>query len=169
MAPGGARGANARKLGDRNPHPKERTMKLLLPIDGSERALEAVHLALRMVRGGLRADIVLANVQAPPSLYEVVVAHDAEVIREVSEAAAAHSLEAAQVLLRTAGVPHTTEVDSGDPGHVIAEMAERLGCDMLILGSHDSGALRGATLGTVAAALVHLGKWPVLIAGPPEA
>lgn len=144
-------------------------MKLLLPIDGSERALEAVHLALRLVHGGLHADIVLANVQAPPSLYEVVVAHDAEVIREVSAAAAAHSLEAAQVLLRTAGVACETEVGTGDPGNVITEMAERLGCDLVILGSHDGGALRGASLGTVAAALIHLGKWPVLVAGQPEA
>ena len=144
-------------------------MKILLPIDGSERALEAVHLALRLVHSGLRASIVLANVQAPPSLYEVVVAHDAEVIREVSDAAAAHSLDAAQRLLRTAGVPHDTEVGSGDPGQVLAEMAERLGCGMVILGAHDGGALRGASLGAVATALIHAGQWPVLIAGQPGA
>lgn len=62
-------------------------MRILLPVDGSENALEAVRHALRLVDDGLRANFVLANVQEPASLYEMVVAHDAAVIERVSEAA----------------------------------------------------------------------------------
>ena len=56
-------------------------MKILVPVDGSALSLEAVRHALALVRNGLRADLVLANVQAPASLYEIVVAHDPDVIK----------------------------------------------------------------------------------------
>ena len=59
-------------------------MKILLPIDGSEAALEAVRQALRMLSEGLRASLVLANVQEPATLYEMLLAHDADVIEKVS-------------------------------------------------------------------------------------
>jgi nucleotide-binding universal stress UspA family protein len=67
-------------------------MKILLPLDGSEPSLEAVRHALRLVRDGLRAEFVLANVQEPTYLYEMVLAPDAEVLERVSGAAGAHSL-----------------------------------------------------------------------------
>lgn len=138
-------------------------MKILLPTDGSKASLEAVHHALRLVHSGLRASFVLANVQEPASLYEVVVAHDAEVIEHVSAAAGAHSLEAAQVLLRTAGVPFESEVGSGDPGHTLVEIAERFGCDMVIIGARGAGALRSALLGSVSNSVLHAANVPVLI------
>lgn len=138
-------------------------MKILLPTDGSEASLEAVHHALRLVHAGLRGDFVLANVQEPASLYEVVVAHDAEVIEHVSAAAAAHSLEAAQALLRAAGVAFETEVGSGDPGHTLVEIAERFGCEMVIMGARGAGALRSALLGSVSNSVLHAANLPVLI------
>ena len=97
-------------------------MKILLPVDGSENALEAVRHALRLVDDGLRASFVLANVQEPASLYEVMVAHDAEVIEQVSAAAAAHSLAPAQALLGVAGLGFETEVYR--PACVIANRLE---------------------------------------------
>src|SRR5436190_3822970 len=89
-----------RRPGDRSTANKERVMKVLLPVDGSEGALAAVRHALRLLHSGMRASFVIAHLQEPASLYEVVVAHDAQVIENVSTAAAAHSLEAAQALLR---------------------------------------------------------------------
>ena len=55
-------------------------MKILVPVDGSAAALQAVRQALRMVDQGLRASLVLANVQAPASLYELLRVHDAQAI-----------------------------------------------------------------------------------------
>ena len=56
-------------------------MKILLPVDGSQLSLEAVRFAIRLVREGLQASFVLANVQEPATLYEVMVAHDADVLQ----------------------------------------------------------------------------------------
>ena len=54
-------------------------MKILVPVDGSPLSLEAVRHAISLVKQGLRAELVLANVQSPASLYEIVVAHDPDV------------------------------------------------------------------------------------------
>ncbi|MBC7618443.1 MAG: universal stress protein, partial [Candidatus Saccharibacteria bacterium] len=59
-------------------------MKLLIPVDGSELSLEAVRFAVRVLLAGLRGEVVLANVQEPASLYELIVAHDPDVIDQVS-------------------------------------------------------------------------------------
>lgn len=132
-------------------------MKILLPVDGSENALEAVRHALQLVSDGLRASFVLANVQEPASLYEVVVAHNAEVIEQVSEAAAAHSLAPAQALLRGAGLEFETEVGHGDPGHQIVDIAERCGCDLIILGARGMQPLEGALGSAAESVLRHAG------------
>ncbi len=143
-------------------------MKILLPTDGSEASLAAVRHALRMVHAGLRASFVLANVQEPASLYEVVVAHDAKVIEEVSAAAAAHLLQPAQALLRASGADFETEIASGDPGHLLVEMAEAFGCDMVVIGARGAGSLRGALLGSVSNSVLHGCRVPVMVVKQPE-
>jgi nucleotide-binding universal stress UspA family protein len=125
-------------------------MKILLPIDGSEGALEAVRHALALVRAGLEATFVLANVQEPASLYEVVVAHDAAVIEEVSAAAAEHSLAPAQALLRAAGVDFETEIAHGNPEHKLVEIAEQFECDAVIIGARGQDFYEGGAFGSVA-------------------
>lgn len=139
-------------------------MKVLLPVDGSEAALAAVHHALRLVHSGLRASFVLANVQEPASLYEVVVAHDAQVIEDVSTGAAVHSLASAQALLRAAGVEFESEIALGDPGHMLIDIAERFECDMIVMGAHGVGApLRTARFGSVTNAVLHAAGVPVTV------
>ncbi|MEP6873829.1 MAG: universal stress protein [Burkholderiales bacterium] len=139
-------------------------MKILLPVDGSEGALAAVRHALRLMRGGLRASFVLANVQEPASLYEVVVAHDAEVIENVSTAAAVHSLEAAQTLMRVAGAEFESEISHGDPAHMLLDIAERFDCEMIVIGAQGVGTpRRRAHFGSVANAVLHGAAVPVMV------
>ena len=141
-------------------------MKILLPVDGSEPALEAVRFATRLARNGLRATFVLANVQEPTYLYEMVLAPDAEVLERVSGAAGTHSLEAAQGLLQSAGLTFERETASGDPGHTLMEVIERYQCDAVIMGARGMGALRQAFLGSVSQFVVHHSPVPVTIVRP---
>ena len=99
-------------------------MKILLPVDGSEISLEAVRFAIRMARDGLNTSVVLANVQEPSTLYELVVAHDPQVLEQVSASAGAHTLLAAQALLDEAGIAYECEVASGDPAHTLVDIVE---------------------------------------------
>jgi nucleotide-binding universal stress UspA family protein len=138
-------------------------MKILLPLDGSEPALEAVRHALRLVREGLRAEFVLANVQEPTYLYELVLAHDAELLERASGAAGAHALEAGEALLKEAGIECERELATGDPAHTLMEIAERYGCDAVIMGARGKGRLRRAMLGSVSHEVLHAAPVPVTI------
>ncbi len=145
-------------------------MKILLPLDGSEPALDAVRHAMRLVREGLRAEFVLANVQEPVYLYEMVLAPDAEVLERVSGAAGAHSIQAAEDLLSAADIPFERELASGDPAHTLLEIIERYGCDAVIMGARGMGRLRRAMLGSVSHEMLHAAPVPVTIVkmAPPE-
>ena len=117
-------------------------MKILVPVDGSELALDAVRHALRLQQDGLRASFVLATVQEPTLLLEVLLVHDEGVLEKVSGAVGARALESAQALFQQAGVPFESEIGGGDPTTVLIEMAQRLGCDAIIMGARGMGSLR---------------------------
>ena len=143
-------------------------MKILLPVDGSDLSLEAVRFAMRMAGDGLKTSFVLANVQEPSNLYELVVAHDLQVLAEVSAAAGAHILEAAQNLLSAASLDFESEVASGDPAHTLIDILERFGCDMVVMGATGTGRLSSALLGSVSNDLLRSASVPVLIVKPAQ-
>lgn len=138
-------------------------MKILLPVDGSEASLDAVRHALHLMREGLRASLVLANVQEPASLYELLLAHDAEAIEAMTHAAGTHSLEAAAALCSDAGVEFETRLGSGEPAHLLADIAEEEACELVVMGSRGKGETPGTRLGSVAHAMLHDCSVPVTI------
>ncbi len=144
-------------------------MKILLAIDGSSHALQAVRQALHWVDEGLRADFVLVNVQEPASLYEVVTAHDAELIDRVRGAAGADLLKAAEELLDEAEVGYESEVAGGVPEHLIVEVAENYGCDHIVMGALGTGHAEGHALGRVAQAVLQGSPMPVTVVRAGEA
>lgn len=142
-------------------------LNILLPTDGSERALDAVHHVVKLAEHGLKFKVVLANVQEPTYLYEMVLAPGAELL-EASIAAGMHALAGAQKLLDEAGLPYENEVGSGDPAHMLLDIAERYACDAIVLGARGVGGLREALLGSVAQTLLHDATIPVTVVKHPE-
>jgi nucleotide-binding universal stress UspA family protein len=138
-------------------------MKILLPFDGSALALEAVRFVIRMADSGLDTHVVLANVQEPASLYELMVAHDPLVIEQVSAKAGANILQVAQALLEDAELPYESEVASGDPAHTLVDILENYGCDMVVMGASGISTLRSALLGSVSNEVLHAAGVPVMI------
>jgi nucleotide-binding universal stress UspA family protein len=138
-------------------------LKILIPVDGSELSLDAVQHALRLVREGLNAEFVLANVQEPASLYEMVVVRDPQALQGVSAGAGAHLLEPAEALCKAAGVSCELEVASGDPAHTLIDVAERYACDAVIMGARGKGAMRSALLGSVSQEMIHACPIPVTV------
>ena len=138
-------------------------MKILLPVDGSELSQEAVRFAERLLKNGLQGTVVLANVQEPATLYELIVAHDPEVIDRVSAEAGLHTLASAQALLDAAAVGYECEVAKGDPAHTIIDIAERFACDMVVMGARGTSALRSAMMGSVSNEVLHASSVPVVI------
>lgn len=138
-------------------------MRILLPIDGSTHALEAVSHAIDLVRHGLQAEFVLVNAQPAANLYELAVAHDADVIDQVRSAAGADQLQAAETMLQTAGLSFESEVVGGDPARVLIEAIEREGCDAVIMGTHGTGRRFAALFGSVSGALLQHSPVPVTV------
>jgi nucleotide-binding universal stress UspA family protein len=144
-------------------------MKILLAVDSSELALDAVRHALHLHREGLKTSFVLATVQEPTYLYEMVLAPDADVLERVSGAVGSRALQGAEALFNAAGVHFDREIGSGDPAQTLIEIAERHGCEVIILGARGLGALRSALLGSVSLAVLHASKVPVTIVKHAEA
>jgi len=138
-------------------------MKILLAIDGSVPSLQAARWALDLTGQGLSADFVLVNVQEPASLYEVVTAHDAEVIDQVRGAAGADLLREAEALLDAAGIGYESEVAGGTPEHLIVELAENYGCDLIVMGARGAGDPEAGGLGSVAQGVLDIATLPVTV------
>ena len=138
-------------------------LKIFIAVDGSEPALEAVRHALALVRGGLRAQVVLANVQEPATLYELVTSRDPDRIAAASLDAGEHLMAPARALLDAAGVSYETDVGVGDAGHMLVEMIENAGADLVIIGATGQGALSSAFLGSVSQEVAHASPVPVTI------
>ena len=143
-------------------------MKVLLPVDGSELSLHEVRFALRLVREGLQASFLLVNVQEPSSLYEIVTWPDPDVRAQGTRAAGDDALQPAVQLLRDAGVACETEVVAGDTAHTLVDLIEEHGCDMVILGTRETGSLLSVLQGSVVQTLLHDCPVPVLLVKPPE-
>ncbi|HOW46840.1 MAG TPA: universal stress protein [Rubrivivax sp.] len=142
-------------------------MKVLVAVDGSAAAMEAVREALRLVGAGLRASLVLANVQEPATLYELLLAHDPEVIEQIAAEAGLELLEPARALVRAAGVEHEIEVARGDPAHTLIDIVENFGCDLVVMGARGMGRLRSAMLGSVSHEVLHAAPVPVMVVRTP--
>jgi nucleotide-binding universal stress UspA family protein len=144
-------------------------MRILVPIDGSPLSLAALRHVIALQGDGLRVELVLANVQAPASLYEWVRAPDPASLGEIAEAAGQHALQTAESLLREAGLDATELlVSGGDTAHALLDLIETEACDAVIMGSHGAGGLRAAFQGSVSQALIHAARVPVTLVRPPE-
>lgn len=132
-------------------------IKFLIPVDGSQQSMHAAYHAMRLVSSGLKARFVVANVQEAPNLYELVVAHDPDVLHEVSDAAGHDLVRPAVALLTSASQLVEEAVASGDPAHTLLELVESHECDAVIMSAHGSGNDDGDVergLGSVAHHLV---------------
>ena len=146
------------------------TMKILLPVDGTEPSLHGTHFALRLAREGLAASFVLVNVQAPASLYERVTArNDPGLIEQAAQEVGEDLLAPSAQLLLAAGIPFITTVTSGDPVQSLREIIREHGCDLVVIGSRAMGPLRRMLEGgSTSFQLIEESPVPVLLVKPPQ-
>ena len=138
-------------------------LRILIAVDGSELALDAVHHALELMRrGGLQATLVLGHVQEEASLLELATV-GADGMAQASVEAAQDLMASAVALVQAAQAPYETEIALGSPAAALVDMVERCGCDALIVGARGLGGLRGTLLGSVSQALVHQSPVPVTV------
>ncbi len=137
-------------------------VRILVAVDGSELALDAVRHALMLISEGLRASIVLGHVQEEASFLELAT-QGADAIAEAAVNAGKHLTRPAERLVRDAGVVHETEIVLGSPAAALCDLAEAQGCDFIVMGARGLGAMRAAMLGSVSQAVVQQSNLPVLV------
>lgn len=136
---------------------------LLIPIDGSKNALNALRYALDETQRDLDVQIHLLNVQAPllhvwpGKLLSPDMVH-AELQREGEQL-----LTDALSMANAADVRTTPHVRVGDPAQEIVACAAQFGCNAIMMGTRGVGALEGMVMGSVAHKVVHLSPLPVTL------
>jgi len=138
-------------------------MKILVPVDGSRHSQAAVaFIASRSRLIGTDPDVRLLNVQLPiPTRAARVVGK--EVAKSYYEDESAKALKGALAVLSKAGLSATGEYRVGYPAEAIAEAAEALDADLVVMGSHGHGALAGLLLGSVTNGVLARSKRPLLV------
>ncbi|RZL88687.1 MAG: hypothetical protein EOP82_22180 [Variovorax sp.] len=139
--------------------------RVLLAADGSEGASHAAQWVVGLrgdLREGAKLDVHLLNVQRPVSgdVSRFVATGTLEDYhRERSEMALAPT----RALLDAAGLNYKNHHRVGDPGAVIAEVAQAEACDMIVMGARGIGTHTGALLGSVARSTTEHSAVPVTL------
>ena len=138
--------------------------KILVPFDGSESALHALQYAIKLAKRDGDLSIHVVNAHEEPLLYgEIEVYVSREKMTELQRQYSEDVLAAAEKLLKKAGVPYTKEIMVGHIAATIAERADRLRCDSIVMGTRGMSAVVNLVLGSVATKVVHLAKVPVTL------
>jgi nucleotide-binding universal stress UspA family protein len=141
------------------------TKKLLVPVDGSECSLRAVRHLLDKGSGATMPGalaIHLVNVQ-PGLPGDVTRFVSRDQIAGYHHDESKKALVEAKALLDAAGVPYEVHAEVGPLAETIVKLAERLGCDEIVMGAHGRTALAEFLIGSTVTRVVHLARVPVLL------
>ncbi|HEX6413555.1 MAG TPA: universal stress protein [Burkholderiales bacterium] len=138
--------------------------KLLVAVDGSGAALRALHAAVSLAKLVPDSSIHVVHAHEAPRVYgELQVYVPPEKMRALQREHSEAFLDRAEAELKGTGLRHTREVLEGPVGRTIAEHAERIGCDAIIMGRHGESALNDILMGSVAMKVLHASRLPVLL------
>jgi nucleotide-binding universal stress UspA family protein len=138
--------------------------RILVATDGSEHGDRAVREAARMARAG-DGELHLAHVieripgggrLAGQNVFLMESEIDSRIVRQGEELAQHAGVTAEVHLVRGAG----------NPAKQLAELADRIDADLIVLGSRGHSPLAGIVLGSVTQQLVHVAGRPVLALPP---
>ncbi|MBS1162745.1 MAG: universal stress protein [Burkholderiaceae bacterium] len=138
-------------------------MRILVPLDGSEYGRKAVSfLASRSTLIGAEPELHLLNVQ--PALPGQAAAQlGRQTVRRIYESEAETVLAPARKALAKAGLAVETHADSGHPALRIAQIADDLKADLIVLGAHGYSEFKGLLFGSVTHGVLARSRKPVLV------
>ena len=141
---------------------------ILLPTDGSDFSQKAVSKGIALAKSvGAKVTGFFAAPPATPIVYRnylpVGYAQPEEHQRLIEEATA-KALGFIESAAKDAGVPYAgVHATSDFPEDEIIKVAERNGCDLIVMATHGQGGLRGVLIGSVAQKVLNKSTIPVMI------
>lgn len=136
--------------------------KVVVPVDFSFQSIEAVETALSFVERP--ADLYVIHVLPVLTDLEAGVLFN-QVDEEARVTNAERALRDKLSAAKYAGFH--PQVAFGDPGYEIANFAERISADLVVLPSHGRTGLKRFLIGSVAERVVRMAHCPVLVLKPP--
>ncbi len=142
-------------------------LKIMIAVDGSDVALEAVRHGIALTQSGLNAHFVIAHVQKEASLLELATT-DSELIANASIDAGMDLVAPALALLDAANASYEVEISLGDEANTLIDIAESAECDQIIIGATGQGGLGSILIGSVSREVARHSRLPVTIVKMPE-
>lgn len=136
--------------------------RILLPVDGSDSARRAAEYLARLAGDGARLEVHLLNVQIPLS-GDIAMFVSGRNIDDWHRENAEEQTRAAVQALEGSSVSLHRHIAVGSVAATIAEHAERLGVDAIVMGTRGLGGVAGLLLGSVASQVVHAVRVPVTL------
>ena len=142
---------------------------ILVPLDGSSFAEEAVPLASRIARGaGGKLRLMLVH-ELPPAPLDLATEKLYTSIELATRKSERGYLRGIQAKLRDDGVRVLSAVTlTGPVGPALARYVRETGIDLVVMATHGRGGIRRAWLGSVADHLIRNLEVPVLLVRPKE-
>jgi nucleotide-binding universal stress UspA family protein len=148
------------------PLPTDRPLRLLVPLDGSELAEEAIEAAELLV-GPRGAEVTLLRVVEPPPypLYGPGYAY-VPWDEHAERASARRYLQPHVDRLQARGIRVTARVAAGGPAWVIGQVAREAETDIVVMATHGRSGLTRLVLGSIATSVLQQAENPVLLVRP---
>lgn len=136
--------------------------KILVPVDFSEHSKQALDIAVGLAKT-LSAEVHLVHVLHYPVQVAAPgqMAIPADLWTEIRDAAA-RKLEKTTKTVEGEGIKAESHLSEGPNAHSIVELAEKLGVDLIVMGTRGLSGLKHVMLGSVAERTVRLAHCPVL-------
>lgn len=141
-------------------------MRILLAVDGSDSAVRATRKLVEMIAAFKEppgVELVTVHLPVPHvgGFSGVVMSHEMieNHYREEGEKALAQSKR----ILDEAKVGYTPHILVGDIAHAIVEEGEKLGCNMICMGTRGMGAVSNMLVGSTGTKVLHLARVPVVL------
>lgn len=135
--------------------------KILVPVDGSSHSLLAKRKAMGMAVA-MGSEIILLH--ATGTIPNLIGGNAREELMSELTREGETLLEPYRKVLEDKGVQYTEIIESGEPGDTICAVAEREGCDVIVMGSRGLSDLEGMVLGSVTHKVLTKSSLPVLVA-----
>ena len=138
--------------------------KLLIPVDGSPSARNALAYAIKLAQEHGDIELHIVTVHPEPVICgELQVYAQREAVAELQRIHSTDFLQPAIDAAKWAHVPFTSEVLVGSTALMIAKRAKELNCMGIVMGTRGMGAVGNLILGSVATKVVHLTSLPVTL------
>ncbi|MCU0591783.1 MAG: universal stress protein [Desulfobacterales bacterium] len=139
--------------------------KILFPTDFTEMSRQAMDYILQLKQNGLKEVVVLHVIdqRTLDKIEPFILSDRFQQIKSKIYQETRDLLQATEKELRSGGVNVKVVTRSGHPAQEILKLEEEEDVSGVVMGSHDSIGLQKLFVGSVAEAVVHQSKRPVLV------